>query len=270
VVSTARYSELQRVLGSQIPVYASADAIDTAHHIALRCNRAYQFLQETLTTRPAITVLVLNAADWLTYSQYPAYGMPHTTSGETLVVAAHENALWRSTLPDETTLTPELVQRYRTVFTQPDGSQSFASFFDLLVVHELAHLFHTQAFCIFPRLWLMELFANLCLYAYVAVVEPDQLPVLETRPQLLVRIDAQHTPHRQLQDFEIQDISINPQNYAWYQGHFHIAVKRIYAQSGVAALQRLWQMFLVPDQQLAVQLEAVSPELAQVLTQWPS
>lgn len=265
-----KYDGLTSITGYRFPVYASSDAIKVAHQIATRCHRAYQFLQDTLHTNPVINLLVLNVDDWVKYCQYPVYGMPHTTNGETLVVAAHNNDLWSSTLPDETTLTSELLHRFRTLFTQSDGSQSFAPFFNLLVVHELAHLFHTQAFCVFPRLWLTELFANLCLYAYVSAIEPEQLPVLETRPELLTFMDIQLRPYGSLQEFELQYMDIAPQNYAWYQAQFHIAVKRIYRQAGVGALQRLWQTFIVSDQQLATELEEVSSELAQMLIRWPS
>ena len=54
----------------------------------------------------------------------------------------------------------------------------------------MGHLVHCQAGREFPRRWLRELFCNLCLHAYVAAQEPEQLPVRETFPRLIAGGDA--------------------------------------------------------------------------------
>lgn len=57
-------------------------------------------------------------------------------------------------------------------------------FADLLVVHELAHAFHDGVPFVFPRSWLMELFANMALCAVVVANEPDRTVQLETLPRV--------------------------------------------------------------------------------------
>jgi len=46
------------------------------------------------------------------------------------------------------------------------GADRLVPFADMLVVHELAHAFYDGVPFVFPRSWLMELFANMALYAF--------------------------------------------------------------------------------------------------------
>lgn len=164
----------------------------------------------------------------------------------------------------------ELLDELRGVYGRADGQIDLSAFFDLLAVHELAHLFHSQVPARFPRLWLMELFVNLCLHAYVATVEPDQIPALETFPQVLSALSPDRFPYHTLVDFEARSERMDPQNYGWYQAQWHVAAQRIYAAGGNAALQRLWQTFVLSDRRLAEVLrQDVHPEVARVLTAWP-
>ena len=64
------------------------------------------------------------------------------------------------------------------------GADRLAPFADMLVVHELAHAFHDGVPFVFPRSWLMELFANMALYAFVVAEEPDRSLHLETLPRV--------------------------------------------------------------------------------------
>ena len=76
------------------------------------------------------------------------------------------------------------------------GLVDLSPFFDLLIVHELAYVFHHTGNCIFPHRWLMEFFCNLCLHAYVAEIESEQLPILETFPRLMSKVDPSDFEHR--------------------------------------------------------------------------
>jgi hypothetical protein len=141
-------------------------------------------------------------------------------------------------------------------------------FFDLIAVHELAHEVHAQMPYRFPRLWLEEVFCNLCLHAYVAEIEPAQLPVLETLPPAFAALDPAQFPYRSLAAFEALYNEVGPVAYGWYQCQFHLATKRSYDTGGVAALRRLWDTFVLGDARLVSLLTAVQPELAVVLTDW--
>src|ERR1700748_3112433 len=59
-----------------------------------------------------------------------------------------------------------------------------APFAGMLVVHELAHALHDGVPFAFPRSWLMELFADMALYAFAAAREPGWRLHLETLPRV--------------------------------------------------------------------------------------
>jgi len=126
----------------------------------------------------------------------------------------------------------------------------------------------------FPRRWLMELFCNICLHAYVVAREPEKVLALEAFPSVIAGGDVSQLRYRSLADFERLYTDVGPQNYGWYQCRFHVAAKDIYNAGGVEALQRLWRVFLQSnatgsDEELAVQLrDDVHPAVARVLTEW--
>jgi hypothetical protein len=163
----------------------------------------------------------------------------------------------------------------RSAYGLPSGAIDLPRFFDLLAVHEMGHLFHTQASVQFPRLWLMELFCNMCTHTYVAAREPEMLPALEAFPSVVVGGGMSHLRYHTLEDFERLYGEVGPQNYGWYECQLHVAAKDIYNASGVHALQRLWAAFrqsnaTMSDDELRMLLEdEVDPAVARVPAEWP-
>jgi hypothetical protein len=163
----------------------------------------------------------------------------------------------------------------RAVYGQPDGSIDIATYMNLLPVHEVGHLFVDQASGQFdfhlPRRWLVELFCNLSLHAYVVSEEPDRLPYLEMFPQAVVAQDRATFLHQAWHDFEVLYAGMEPPNFLWYLSRLHTAAKRTYDAGGVESLQRLYRTLLrssgnSTDEQLAADLrENVHPEVANVL-----
>ena len=265
-----QYPDLSLVSGYIFPMYVSSGCEERGRAMAAVCQRAHQFLSHTLQAQADVTVLVLAPAQWSEYGTYPTYGMPHADPDrQALIMAGENNAFWQSMAPPLEMLSPETAAAARTAYGLPDGSIDLAPFFDLLSVHELAHLFHDQANVQFPRKWLQEFFANLSLHAYVATQEPVHLPVLETFPRLVVEAGSATFEHHSLADFERLYTGVGPQNYGWYQCRLHVAAKGVYDAGGVAALQRLWQAFPpISDDQLIQVLDQVHPRLEQVFTGW--
>jgi len=274
MMSLKQYSNLIELEDCQFPVYASAGTEQRAQSIAVRCRNAHEFFDATFEFEPQMRVLVLTPEHWNEYAAFPVYGMPHYTDERTLAVAGQDNGFWQSMSPPVEVLPPPAAQAMQAAYGQPDGSINLSSFFDLLAVHEIGHLFHLQAEREFPRLWLRELFCNICLHAYVVAQEPEQMPALETFPQIVANSGVDELPYRSLDDFERLYIDVGAQNYGWYQCRFHVAAKHIYEAGGIEALQRLWKAFpqsdeKLSDEQLAARLrEDVHAEVERVLTAW--
>ena len=68
------------------PVYVSSGCEERGRAMAAVCQRAHQFFSRTLQAQADITVLVLAPAQWLEYTTYPTYGMPHADTDQQILI----------------------------------------------------------------------------------------------------------------------------------------------------------------------------------------
>ena len=114
---------------------------------------------------------MLNRADWSERASNPLYGMPYYSAGN-LFLAGEPSDLIARLEEVASSAPPGAAQVLDQVYGT--GAGRLVPFADMLVVHELAHAFHDGVPFVFPRSWLMELFANMALYAFVVANEPDR------------------------------------------------------------------------------------------------
>lgn len=275
--TTTNAAELQHLDGFAFAVYHSAGHEERARTMAQLCERTMVYMDGQLDFRPALVVKVLAPADWSAHTDFPVYGMPHPLRDTVLVLAAEDNAFWRSFMPDPTQLSEELAGEMRKAYATPDGGASIQAFFDLLVLHELAHLYHLQKPVDFPRSWLGELFANVFLHTFIAEERPDLLLALTVFPRMVVANGTQGFQFTTLQELESNHALIatqHPRNYGWYQSRWHSAAASIHDAGGAGVLRRYWEAFSLPlgkvdDAVLAETLRSkVHPSVAEVLTKW--
>jgi hypothetical protein len=235
------------------------------------------FMDPRLSFRPVVELLVLSPSEWSTYTNFPVYGMPHPANDSVLVMAAEDNPFWRGFLPDITGLPPELAQQVRDAYGTTEGALSAQAFFDLLVLHELAHLYHNQRPVRMPRLWLNEFFANVFLHTYIAEMEPRRLAALTVFPRMVVANGSEGFDFTTLSQLEANYDLIaqqHPKNYGWYQCRWHCAAASVYDSGGAFVLVDLWSAFTEPtgqldDDQLADHLRRqIHPSVSDVLTKW--
>lgn len=198
--------------------------------------------------------------------------MPHFSwFGRKLVVASEPGDFWHGLIDIIQQNVPDRYEQLRQIYGRNNQDIDLSPFFDLLVVHELGHAFQHAGSCQFPRLWLMELYANLCLQAYIETVEAEHLPLLETFPAAMRQLNPSLFEHHSLADFEELYSDVGPINYVWYQAFLHKAAAHTYAAGNVQALQQLWRTFRVSDAQLLTVLEQqVHPVFAQIPQNWAS
>jgi hypothetical protein len=256
-VRTELRSGLVEVPGG-LPTFASEGLEARAIAIGSIAADSYDYLADLLGFLPEAQVLVLSEADWASKSDVPIYGLPNAGDG-TLTVAGTDASLWSevgSMVADEDRA--ELEAAYRA----PDGSVAFGPFWDLVAVHEVAHLFHLGPVH-FPRLWLQELFANLCLHAWVEQRAPASRATLLTLPRLGAKAPPEAFVYRTGDDFERVYTSMPGPNYAWLQFRLQMAAAALYDSAGEPSVARLFNAFRLDEEALATLLgDAVDPTLA--------
>ncbi len=240
-----------------LPTFASAGLEARALEIGRIAADSYAYLAELLGLRPDAQVLVLSEADWASKSDVPLYGLPNASDG-TLTVAGTEAPFWSEvgSMVAEADRA-ELEAAYRA----PDGSVAFGPFFDLVAVHEVAHLFHIGTVR-FPRMWLQELFANLCLHAWVERRAPASRATLLTLPRLGAKAPPEAFDYRTGDDFERVYGAMPGRNYAWFQLRLQVAAAAVYDSAGEPAVARLLNVFRLDHERLATLLESADPTLA--------
>jgi hypothetical protein len=201
-----------------------------------------QLAVERIATRPDMQVLVLSEADWADKCEVELFGLPNADKG-TLTVAGTEAGWWS----DLASMAGDDRQaELAIVYRGPDGRLQLDDFFDLIAVHEVAHLF-CEGQVVFPRMWLGEYFANLALHAWVAQRAPDSLQTLTLLPRLAALGSGGEFEHQSRDEFERLYSSVGGPNYVWYQFRLQVAAAELYDAIGEIAVRRLFDAFRVDD-----------------------
>jgi hypothetical protein len=244
-VSAQSFDDLNQLEDYQIKTYYSEGSKENAKTMASRSDNVISFYKSLIDFEPTVTLLVLSPADWSKYTNFPFYGMPHYTSGQTLIVASEDNDFWKSFIPPLDQLPSELAQQISSAYSDNNNGLSMRAFFDLLAIHELGHIFHIQGGLKMQRKWMGELFSNIFLHTYIAEKEPELLPALTVFPKMVVS----STKKGELKYTTLNELESNydiisqqyPNNYGWYQCRWHIAAANIYDEGGISAFKNLWQ-----------------------------
>ncbi len=191
-----------------VPTFASAGLERRAAAIARIAGSSWNYLAGLLEHRPDVQVLVLSETDWAEKCEVPLFGLPNADKG-TLVVAGTEAGWWSDLAP---MAGDDRQGELATVYGGPEGRLHLGDFFDLIAVHEVAHLF-SEGQVVFPRMWLGEFFADLALHAWVAQWAPDSLDTLTTLPRMAALGSGEEFEHRSRDAFERLYSSVGGPNY---------------------------------------------------------
>jgi hypothetical protein len=268
VIDETKHQGLIPVPGYPFEVLSSASTREQATLLADRCGQAFAYLGDLLAFRPRCALLVLDRAGWAERASSPSYALPYYDAGNLFLTGEPSDlTAW---LEDLTAAAPPAAARAldQVYGTGPGRLKPFG---DTLVVHELAHAFHDGVPFGFPRSWLMELFADMALYAFMAFQEADRLPYLETLPRVALDHGLLQPETRDLRSFEARYPHLEPLTYVWYQFRFTMMAKAVVDEAGPQALHRLWDTFALTDERLASVLrEQVHPAAGEWLTGWSS
>lgn len=260
---------LVRVPHERIVLFSSPTTTARARSLADLLDSARTYFGEKLAVESRVRALVVSEADWPAHTAYPVFGMPHYLDPTTLIVAGERADFWLALAPPVQRVPPEWRERYARAYAR-EGPLDPSPFFDLLAVHELAHLYLEQGTRDMPNRWLTELFCNVALDAFVTERAPDLLEALHVLPEIILAMPPP-LAHRGLAEMDPAENA--PENYGWYQSGLHRAAARMVRSEGPDVLDRLWRegpgLAVSNDGALANAIgQRISPTLAAIVRAW--
>lgn len=256
-----RYSE-----GSLIRARVAADVAADAYTYLSRLFSGFE---------PDIAVIVADETDW--QSRQP-YGLPFFNDGVDqirpgiVVMPAGSGEFWIAMGEDLRAASTSGYARLLATYPDGTGGLDLQPFFDLVTIHELAHAFEVLGDLRLPTFWLGEIFANLCLHAFVATRQPaslDTLVVLSLVGARSRRLDARIRAegYSTLEELEAHytggDEPMSALNYVWYQYRWQRLAAEVFDADGEDGLIRLWDCFHATDRLEAHEVTTAS--LAELL-----
>lgn len=230
---------------------------------------AYAHLSHLFSgVQPDIALIVANKEDWK--SRQP-YGLPffNDDPGQIrpgiVVMSAGPGDFWIGMGEDIRQASPGGYRKLLATYPDGAGGLDLQPFFDLVTIHELGHAFEVLGGLKFPTFWLSEIFANLCLHAFVATQQPQRLNTLEVLStvgaqsrNLSARIRAEG--YSTLEDLQAHytggDRPMGPLNYVWYQYRWQRLAAKMFNADGEEGLVRFWDCFHGADRVAAADVTA--------------
>jgi hypothetical protein len=201
-----------------------------------RAERARGWLADQLAAPFSFDLFVLDEDDWTEHAEVPIYAIPHANPDSGKIVLGSRPA----TLFDAVCAQfwPDLDESSRDAMHRVYGNPPmFEAFADLILVHELLHLVPRGESL--PMMWHEELFANLGAIGYLAMEEPDELPVYLTFCRAGCDVPPSHVACSALADMSHSFEHGGFANYVWYQCRLIVAAERLWNTRGLEALQAL-------------------------------
>ena len=254
-----------------VPVRVSEGAQAQAAQIAAMVARARDWATSILGMTPTFTLDVAAVHDWpeVAPPELP-YGLPHTSDdGARLVVGAEPAGFFGATVRDYLAHADHTTRQLLQAAYGHD--LDLGPFVDAIVVHELGHLYHEQVPFDFPRLWLMELFANLVMVGFVHDVEPTLRAGVEAYAQAAVQATSALHPGHQL-DAMAAPPDVSPETYVWYEMVLIAGACEMWREAGADGLRALHTRFrdveLDPDT-IRSRLADIGPSAARIVDEFP-
>ncbi|MCM4084937.1 hypothetical protein [Paractinoplanes hotanensis] len=260
---------LSEISGFAFPVSCTTGGEMRARALARRMERAVSWLDDQGVVPFVPALFVVGSGDWAGVTLGPPYGMPHGGDGR-IVVGREAGPFWQELLviaashPDA-----EMEQRLAAAYGRPADVEPFA---DLLIVHQLGHLTHSEGWSRSPiSSWLGEIAANLCLHGYVSEAEPESLPVLETLCEAVWEAAQGPWPVRDL-DRMADALAGDGANYFWFRFGLQILARRLWESAGPTALRGVVSLLQSPVQPLgdvADVLATFDLNVGRAVLDWP-
>jgi hypothetical protein len=285
-------ARLSTIEGFPFEVRHSEGAFVRARLVASIAADAYAYFAHLFSLEPNLALIVADESDW--ESRQP-YGLPFFNDDEgqirpgIVVMPAGKGDFWVAMVDDLRVTTPEGYGRLLTTYPDGEGGVDLQPFFDLITIHELGHAFEAFGELKLSTFWLGEIFANLCLHAFVTTKRPQILDTLEVLSLVGASSTGLDTRMKRegfttLEELEVHYTGggdpMSAENYVWYQYRWQRLAAAMFDAEGEEGLVRFWEYFRAvgqrsDDQRSATSMASVlssqvSETLGRAVREWPS
>lgn len=230
---------LHRIESPPLTLHFSPGYGSHAQTLAVLTTDAYRWLSAWLGVEIDFTLSVLRRESWTLLRRVP-YGYPHSNIERmTIFVPARYPPRLIGRLRDMWDgAPPDLQATVRDGFSTIDTS--IAHFLDLVVIHELAHLFIAALQLDLGAQWLMEFVANLFTTAYLSDNHRNELAFWLS----WARIQQNQTvPFHTLSEYEINHTTLDFANANYFQGVLNVRAYEVWNREGRGIAERLVEQF---------------------------
>ena len=234
------------------------------------------YLDELFNQNLQFAVLFIENEKWMKHAYFPPPGMPQGWQGN-IILGAGVSVMSTGLKNVISQLAENVQQPLKEVY---GAELNFDLFYrESLGLHELGHLYQFKQAVQPQRKWLSELFATMCMYAFVDNECNSCYPYMNTLPEFSLQGGRENYEFKALKDFEEKYVQgMSPDNYGWYQMQLYSKAKSIIESVGDDVLVKLLSFLVETDQskvgslndeELALQLKSmVGSEVSEVLTEW--
>lgn len=249
---------LQRIESDPVTLHFSPGYGVRAQQLGTLVTEAHRFLADWLGVEARTTLSILRQESWRHLRRAP-YGYPHSSPERATIFApAH--------------YPPRLVSRLRALYeAAPPALQQrlcaegkaleaqIRTFYDLVAIHELGHLFIHHLQLALGTRWLTELIANLFATAFFVEARPDLAPCWLVWAAIQAE---QAVPHRTLAAYEAHYAVLDFANANFYQGRLNLAAHTLWQRQGRAIAPALVAHFSLQAEAVAARFAQVAPSFA--------
>jgi hypothetical protein len=260
-----RQVELKRIDEPPVVTFYSQGYERRALELRQLIQEAHHYLTSLMAGGPTVYLGILRQYDWQRLRRVP-YGYPHSnpTSQAVYAPARYPPRIINPTRRLFETAPPHLQQRLLAP-AQPPASQDLDSqinlFYDLVLIHELSHIFIHHTRLELGTHWLLEFTANYLTYCVLTTCRPTLAADWITWAE--IQASAREVTHRSLAAFDANQGRIDFANFHWYQGQFNLKVRDVYASQGTGFVHALLATFALTPEVVMGRVSRIAPSFEQ-------
>jgi hypothetical protein len=228
-------------LQNGVRVYYNEGYISRAESLSNLVHDAISFLNDSLDINQTMRIAVLDSTSW--EKVWPApYGVPGITAGYppiAIMPADAKGSAFKMFFSMKDHISLELRKQLKdTGYSWKEIAQTKV---DLIVLHELGHVYHYAYGIGTPAEWFQEFIPSYFAYLYLHHKRSELAEIWDLVAHSV--LEGYSPDHRTLEELERLNMKVGGADYSWYQERFAVKANDLVEKYGFSFLQEMKMMF---------------------------